>query len=288
MSRANSIRTPLHRKPAQRHRQPTGLRSKSPVLIAAAAALTAGLVAAPMVATAEGGSDPWAPQSSLAVQVDSQAPLTGAERSIAMLALGQAGKGMDGPNSANGGDFDGSSGLPSAWCSVFVKWVWGSSGVDTTGIDTYAGSLVTYGQAHGTFHTGDPRVGDAAVFSRTRPASIASGSDDAARAIYDVQHVGIVVSVTRTTVTLVNGDWGDGRGGPQLVRLTTVPLASSSVGGYAPDMLQYVAGYIDPAGGDSTVAPTGDLQALVPPLALSPDLESKYGGVPVPAPAPTN
>lgn len=197
-------------------------------------------------------------------------------RAIATLAWAQLGRGLDGPNTLTGGDFGGSSRLPGAWCAAFAGWVWaaagsepggagasgagagsagasgaGSSGagavapISTVGLNGWAGSFRDYGVAEHTFHTGAPRVGDAALFSPSEAVAEASALGTLTDS-HLLEHVGIVVAVSTTTVTIVNGDWGNGAGGAQLVRMSTYPLASSDAPDYAQPMRQYIAGYVDP------------------------------------------
>lgn len=166
-------------------------------------------------------------------------------RSIAALAWAQLGKGAAGPNTIDGRDFRGSSGLPDAWCAAFAAWTWAEAGVSTSGLDGWAGSFLDYGVRHGSFHTAAPRVGDAALFAMSAGVAQASATGTLTQS-HLIEHVGIVASVTPTAVTVVNGDWGDGHGGPHLVRISSYPLTGADAPDYAPGAGQYIAGYVDP------------------------------------------
>ncbi|GAA4166226.1 hypothetical protein GCM10022286_30570 [Gryllotalpicola daejeonensis] len=162
---------------------------------------------------------------------------------VARLALAQLGQDLDGPNSVDGRDFGASSSLPGAWCAAFASWVWAEEGLDTAGLNGWAGSFLSYGIAHGTYRTTEPRVGDAALFA-LNSAAAASAAEGRLGNTHRISHVGIVVAVSDTTVTVVNGDWGDGAGGTRRVRLSAFPLARSDAGDFAPEMRQYLAGYV--------------------------------------------
>ncbi|MFC4243316.1 hypothetical protein ACFOYW_08015 [Gryllotalpicola reticulitermitis] len=169
-------------------------------------------------------------------------------RAIAALAWAQLGHGLAGPNTVNGGDYNDSTALPDAWCAAFSGWAWAAGGVSTAGLDGWAGSFLDYGVRHGTFHTASPRVGDAALFAMSAGVAQASASGTLADS-HLISHVGIVVAVTPTTVTIVNGDWGDGNGGPHLVRMSSYPIQAAGAPTYEPSMRQYLSGYVDPVAG---------------------------------------
>lgn len=204
-----------------------------------------------MVLSHGGGPAPIAPGELLppALPRQSAAPVAGTATrdggAIATLAWAQLGRGLDGPNTIDGGAFGASAALPNEWCAAFAGWVWAQAGAPTAGLDGWAGSFLDYGLRNGTFHTGAPRVGDAALFAMTADVAQASANGTLTRS-HLIEHVGIVVAVTPTTVTVVNGDWGDGAGGPQLVRVSSYPLATDAPD-YVPSMRQYLAGYVDPA-----------------------------------------
>jgi len=124
--------------------------------------------------------------------------------------------------------------------------VWASTGADVAGLDGWAGSFLGYGAAHHSYRTTGPRVGDVALFTldAADAESVASGT---ARDERVISHVGIIVAVSATSVTVVNGDWGDGAGGPKRVRLSSFALARSDAGDAAPGMRQYLAGYVSPS-----------------------------------------
>jgi hypothetical protein len=85
-----------------------------------------------------------------------------------------------------------------AWCANFAKYVWsragGVLGVDE--LDTWAVSFRAYGLRHRTWHARTsgyvPRPGDALVMDRHRDGV--------------VDHVGIVVSVSGGTLTMISGN----------------------------------------------------------------------------------
>jgi hypothetical protein len=166
---------------------------------------------------------------------------------IGRLALAQLGRGLNGPNTVDGRDFLDSSALPGAWCAEFAGWAWAAAGVPLGGVNGWAGSFLSYGAAHGSYHASVPRVGDAALFALSPGVADAAAAGRLGR-VQSISHVGIVAAVSATTVTIVNGDWGDGAGGPKLVRLSTYPLDASAAGTYAAGMRQYIAGYVTPAG----------------------------------------
>jgi hypothetical protein len=219
---------------------------------AAAAAIAVGLLqgspALGAVLSNGGGSGLQLPAPlPAAAPVDPAAAPTPTGAAIAGLALAQLGRGMNGPNTVDGRDFLDSSALPGAWCAEFAGWAWGSAGVPLGGLNGWAGSFLSYGAAHGSYHASGPRVGDAALFALSPGVATAAATGHLGR-VQSISHVGIVAQVSATTVTVVNGDWGDGAGGPKLVRLSTYRLDAAGAGTYAPGMRQYIAGYVTPAG----------------------------------------
>jgi peptidoglycan hydrolase-like protein with peptidoglycan-binding domain len=101
-----------------------------------------------------------------------------------------------------------------AWCADFGKWVWMQSGVNGAGINSVYNSFQTYGQNHGTWHTGNPQPGDAIVFN--------------------FGHVGLVVSATSTAVTYVSGNtYNPADGQDDAVLQKTVSRSYSAIVGYA-------------------------------------------------------
>lgn len=75
------------------------------------------------------------------------------------------------------------------WCSAFVNWLCRECGIPGTG-SAMARSFLLWGRA-----TDDPEIGDVVVFSR--------GSDGISG------HVGLVVSRSRFTVSVLGGNQGD-------------------------------------------------------------------------------
>jgi peptidoglycan hydrolase-like protein with peptidoglycan-binding domain len=101
-----------------------------------------------------------------------------------------------------------------AWCADFGKWVWKQAGADVSGLTPYYSSFKTYGQNHGTWHTGNPLPGDAIVFSWG--------------------HVGLVVSATSTDVTYISGNtYNPATGKDDAVLQKTMSRSSSYIVGYA-------------------------------------------------------
>jgi hypothetical protein len=101
-----------------------------------------------------------------------------------------------------------------AWCADFGKWVWMQSGVNAAGINSVYSSFQTYGQNHGTWHTGSPQPGDAIVFN--------------------FGHAGLVVSATSTDVTYISGNtYNPADGKDDAVLQKTVSRSYSAIVGYA-------------------------------------------------------
>jgi peptidoglycan hydrolase-like protein with peptidoglycan-binding domain len=101
-----------------------------------------------------------------------------------------------------------------AWCADFAKWVWIQAGVDTTYATAAALSFETYGQKHGTWHTGSPQPGDAIVFG--------------------YGHVGLVVSATSSTVSYVSGNtYNPADGADDAVLQKTVSRSYDQILGYS-------------------------------------------------------
>ncbi|MCL2514715.1 MAG: hypothetical protein FWD85_03780 [Microbacteriaceae bacterium] len=249
-----------HESDSRRGRQVVGI----------AAGLALALSSPALTAQAHGaGPDPLGAGGATSPAVTGEPTLSG--DAIARLAIAQLGRSGTSMNTLGGYGFDASASMPDAWCAEFAAWVWGAAGsqqagyaggsaesgtpaasrgapaapVSTAGLDGWAGSFLSYGDAHGTFHATGPRVGDAVVSAFSEQVARASATGTLT-ATHDLTHVGIVVAVSATTVTVVNGDWGDGRGGPRLVRMSAFPLSGSAAGTWAPDLGQFIAGYIDP------------------------------------------
>jgi hypothetical protein len=222
--------------------------------IAAAAGIALALASPALEASARGGGavvPPGPGGVASAPAVKGSAALSG--DAIARLAVAQLGRGAFSANTLGGRGFGASAALPGAWCAAFAGWAWQAGGgppgahpVSTAGLDGWAGSFLTYGRRHGTFHASGPRVGDAMLSAFSKPVAQASAAGTLADP-HRIAHVAIVVAVDATTVTVANGDWGDGRGGARLVRLSRFPLSDADAGDWAPAMEQYIAGYVDPA-----------------------------------------
>ena len=120
--------------------------------------------------------------------------------SAGSLAKANEGRTACGTNSLGGKGYGtsctGNYGQPEWWCADFVKWVWGNSGDNVSGLTAAASSFNTYGNAHGTAHGVGYRLqpGDAVVFTSTGYSTI--------------DHVGIVSSVSGGTAVIENGDFG--------------------------------------------------------------------------------
>lgn len=101
-----------------------------------------------------------------------------------------------------------------AWCADFVRWDWIKAGANTSGINGLASSLEDYGKAHGTWHTSNPKAGDAVYFT--------------------FGHVGIVVSSTSSTITYISGNtYNPATGNDDGLLQKTISRTGTSIGGYA-------------------------------------------------------
>lgn len=102
------------------------------------------------------------------------------------------------------------------WCADFSRWVWGQAGAQTGGLNSQAISFQNYGNSHGTWHPGSSLSG-------VQPGDIigynfgGSTTDD---------HVGVVTSVSASTVTTVEGNYSD------QVKARTVTRGANGVSGY--------------------------------------------------------
>lgn len=110
---------------------------------------------------------------------------------IAAKAVAQQGK-TCGSYTLNGYD-----GCDYNWCSIFAGWVWhnADSRIDVSDLKTYAKDFYDYGKEHSSFTTAAPQVGDAVVF-----VNVKGGGSSA------IHHVGIVTSVTSSSITYVAGN----------------------------------------------------------------------------------
>ncbi len=172
-----------------------------------------------------------------------QAATTG---DLASLALANVGKMACTTNSlggvAYGSSCTGAGGQPEFWCADFAKWVWANEGVaNTTQLSAAAHSFYTYGTNNGTFSTGTPQVGDAAMFS----------NDGTSAAIH---HVAIVSKVNADgSVETVSGDWNGQTGGSDVLFASTshvvhnVP-AYAGHPGFVSTMGMYLYGFVSPVG----------------------------------------
>jgi hypothetical protein len=93
-----------------------------------------------------------------------------------------------------------------AWCANFAKYVWTQAGVTSyvSELGTYAQSFEDYGQAHATWHTRTsgylPQPGDAVVYDWADSHGNRDGNID---------HVGVVTSVSGSTLYTIAGNTGD-------------------------------------------------------------------------------
>ncbi len=139
-----------------------------------------------------------------------------------------------------GSSCTGNGGQPEYWCADFVKWVWGSLGVDVGGLTAAAGSFYTYGQSHGTL-SNTPHVGDAVVFN-----SNGAGYAD---------HVAIVTTVNDDgTIETVSGDWNGEEGSEAHFSSTSHVIANTpaypgTVGSKPKVINMTISGFISPVGG---------------------------------------
>jgi hypothetical protein len=110
-----------------------------------------------------------------------------------------------GTTTSNGSWFSDVENANEEWCADFTKWVWATAGmdVDMSTLNPGANSFAEWGSQNGGLaEEGVPQAGDAVVFYNS---NYTLGQEEAASAPAD--HVGIVVSVSASSVTLVNGDF---------------------------------------------------------------------------------
>jgi hypothetical protein len=198
--------------------------------------------------------------ASWAVAFSFAAPAQASTAGAATLAAANIGKSAgtcaNNPthNSLGGSQFEhscsgGYSGGPEYWCADFAKWVWGNSGLDTSGLTAAAQSFYTYGQSHGTFHsTAEP--GDAVVFSSSRGGY--------------ANHVAIVTAVNSDgSVVTANGDWGGESGSMAHFAVTsstvkiTIPASAASTGSWVSAESYYITGIIGASGSGGSSPPDG-------------------------------
>jgi hypothetical protein len=124
---------------------------------------------------------------------------------VLSIAAGEL-KTMEGPNNDNKyGRELGSNNIP--WCGMFVRWclqgagftVTASGGPDTEPNPALSASGAQNYQRLGRWSTSSPRPGDLVFFSW-------HGGP--------VEHVGLVESVSASSITTIEGNAGDDRGGP--------------------------------------------------------------------------
>jgi len=114
---------------------------------------------------------------------------------LAGLAGDNLGKKYCSTNSKGGVGFE-TSCQGEFWCSDFVKWVWAESGIDSTGLDAWAGHFGRYGAVQST-----PHVGDAVLFNYDSSKSYAD-------------HVALVTAVYPDgNIDAISGDVGGQTGG---------------------------------------------------------------------------
>lgn len=143
----------------------------------------------------------------------------GSRDAMVQMAKSQIGVTESGPNNVKYNTWfyghsvqeSSSNGTQYAWCVVFLSWCAENSGVPASVFPRYAGvsSLKDFFTDQGRYYSKSeytPKVGDI-LFFRT-------------------SHAGIVVSVTDTTVTIVEGNYSDS------VALNTYSLDSSKISGY--------------------------------------------------------
>lgn len=105
------------------------------------------------------------------------------------------------------------------WCADFATWVWGQAGANTGGLNPGAISFYNYGVNHGTWHTGSPQVGDAAVFN------VSGGY---------ASHVGLVVSASGNSFTMISGNsYNPNDGADDAVTQVNLTAGSGGVSGFA-------------------------------------------------------
>ncbi len=106
------------------------------------------------------------------------------------------------------------------WCADFATWVWNKAGVAVGGLNPAAASFYQYGRAHGTWHGGAPRVGDAVVFNLTSSGGSAS-------------HVGLVTAVSGSSFTMISGNAYDSANGQDdAVKQSTLPNSGGGISGF--------------------------------------------------------
>jgi len=103
-----------------------------------------------------------------------------------------------------------------AWCADFARWVWRQAGANTGGLTAGAISFQRYGTAHGTWHAGSALDG-------VQPGDVIGHNFGGATSN---DHVGVVVAVSPTTVTTVDGNYANA------VTTRTLKRGTTSVSGY--------------------------------------------------------
>jgi hypothetical protein len=125
-----------------------------------------------------------------------------------------------------------------AWCADFVAWVWRQAGVSFTyggggsNINAWSASFYEWGVAHGTWHSISsgyrPQPGDAVVYGNLTEAP-------------GPGHVGVYVSGSATSPTVVNGNWATSW--PNPTNYGVIINANQSNTGVSGGVLQ---GYVSP------------------------------------------
>jgi hypothetical protein len=100
------------------------------------------------------------------------------------------------------------------WCADFARWVWAQAGARAAGLSAGAVSFRSYGTWVTGSHLNGVRPGDAIGYR------FHTGT-------YENDHVGIVVSVTATTITTIEGNYSNS------VRQLTITRGWSDISGYA-------------------------------------------------------
>lgn len=106
------------------------------------------------------------------------------------------------------------------WCSDFALWVWRQAGITVGGLTAAASTFYAYGQQHSTWHTTNPRVGDAVVFNLSSSGTYAS-------------HVGLVTAVNGASITMISGNSHNSADGQDdIIGQANLAVGSGGVSGF--------------------------------------------------------
>ncbi|WP_037601674.1 CHAP domain-containing protein [Streptacidiphilus rugosus] len=144
---------------------------------------------------------------------------------IVSAAVGQIGDNGCSPNSYYGS-------CSQEWCADFARWAWSQGGVDVSALGATVTTFVNYGDNNGTWHdpgSYTPQPGDAMIFGGSGYPTKASGG----------AHVGLVVSVSGSTITEIGGNQS---GTVSEITGTAAYIESQLEGGYN------FLGYVSPVG----------------------------------------